>query len=254
MNDFDVSEYRGMILSYGAGVNSTALAILLINNGWKGDIVFADTGTEWPDTYCFMDYFESGWLKPRELEIIRLGAEWRRDINKPSLIDFCTQKCMIPIMAQRWCTDRYKLKPIAKFMKEYNIVGDLVGIDAGERHRAITKIRPLVDWGIGRDDCIGIVENEALSIPRKSGCYICPFQSDVQWRTLYEQHPDLYARAEELEKQCNIKKRKESWKPVAIDIRGITLEQKRTAFESQMTLPNIDMDSLLKYKPCICGI
>ncbi len=30
-------------ISYGAGVNSTALAILLVNEGWRGDIVFVDT-------------------------------------------------------------------------------------------------------------------------------------------------------------------------------------------------------------------
>ena len=32
------------LLSFGGGVNSTALAILLINEDWRGPIVFADTG------------------------------------------------------------------------------------------------------------------------------------------------------------------------------------------------------------------
>jgi len=67
------------MLSFGAGVNSTALAILLINRGWKGEIVFSDTGCEWPDTYCFMDYFENEWLRPHGLEIVRLkGMPWHR--------------------------------------------------------------------------------------------------------------------------------------------------------------------------------
>ena len=44
-------------LSFGAGVNSTALAILAVNDGWRGEIVFADTGCENPETYCWMDYF-----------------------------------------------------------------------------------------------------------------------------------------------------------------------------------------------------
>jgi hypothetical protein len=33
------------VLSFGGGVNSVALAILLVNEGWRGHIVFADTGT-----------------------------------------------------------------------------------------------------------------------------------------------------------------------------------------------------------------
>lgn len=41
----------GEIVSFGAGVNSTALAILLVNEGWRGPIVFADPGAEWPETY-----------------------------------------------------------------------------------------------------------------------------------------------------------------------------------------------------------
>jgi len=35
------------VLSFGAGTNSTALAIMAINDGWHGEIVFSDTGCEW---------------------------------------------------------------------------------------------------------------------------------------------------------------------------------------------------------------
>jgi len=43
-------KYDGAMLSFGAGVNSTALAILLINEGWRGPIVFADPGCDRFDT------------------------------------------------------------------------------------------------------------------------------------------------------------------------------------------------------------
>lgn len=51
-------------LSYGGGVNSTALAVLLAGGrfpkyeNWR--IVFSDTGEEKPETYAFIkDFFDS---------------------------------------------------------------------------------------------------------------------------------------------------------------------------------------------------
>lgn len=32
------------LISFGAGVNSVAMTILLVNEGWRGPIVFCDTG------------------------------------------------------------------------------------------------------------------------------------------------------------------------------------------------------------------
>lgn len=60
------------MVSFGAGVNSTAMVITLAEEGWRGPIVFADTMGEKPETYCYMDYFEREYLKPRGLAITRL--------------------------------------------------------------------------------------------------------------------------------------------------------------------------------------
>lgn len=253
-SSIDIEAYEGYALSYGAGVNSTALAILLIKAGWGGPIVFAETGTEWPDTYCFMDYFESEWLRPRNMAILRIGAEWRGSDRQLSLIEYCEQRHYIPIMAQRWCTARWKVEPCEKYRDAGGYTAYMLGIDAGEQQRAQGTIRPLVDWGLDREDCIQVIEAQGLPIPRKSGCYICPFQSDHQWRELWHKHPELFARAEALEIHCDGFKRRQTSDPVAIDIRGITLSQKRLAFEAQETLPGIDMDALKRYQPCICGL
>ena len=88
------------LISYGGGVNSTAMTIMLVNDGWRGPIVFADTGAEWPETYCYMDYFEAEWLAPRGLTITRLGAEWRPEKKMrdcPSLLDYCESYGMVPV-------------------------------------------------------------------------------------------------------------------------------------------------------------
>jgi len=245
------------ILSYGAGVNSTALAILLINDGWKGEIVFANTGTEWPDTYCFMDYFENEWLRPRGFEIVKLeGLPWHRKgkrfgIQGCSLIEYCEAACVIPLAAVRWCTSEWKVRPLERYS---NSQENMLGIAADEAHRQNQAIRPLVDQGIGRRGCIDIIAAENLPIPRKSGCYICPFQRDSQWRELWERHPDLFERAMKLEENTQRSDKSKRWNSIIDPSGKTTLRQRKLAYDSQMTLPEIDMDALLAYKPCVCGV
>jgi hypothetical protein len=109
-----------------------------------------------------------------------------------------------------------------------------------------------VDAGIDREGCIRIIERAGLSVPQKSGCFVCPFQRPSQWRELWQRHPDLYARAERLE--ANVKRSKSGY-TATLDVAGkITLAQRRRAFEGQLTLPEIDMDGLREYMPCTCGL
>ena len=50
------------IVSYGAGTNSTALLIEMLNRGIPCNLItFADTGGERPETYEYMKMFSS-WL------------------------------------------------------------------------------------------------------------------------------------------------------------------------------------------------
>jgi len=159
------------IISYGGGVNSTALAIMLINEGWKGVIVFSDTGCEWPDTYCFIDYFENEWLQSRGFEIVRLkGMPWHRKgktlgIQGCSLIEYCEARHVIPMAAVRWCSSAWKVVPLERYQ---NGRTPMLGIAADEAHRQMDANRPLVDLGITRQGCVDIIEAEGLSIPHGS--------------------------------------------------------------------------------------
>lgn len=239
------------ILSFGAGVNSTALAILAVNDGWRGEIVFADTGCEWPETYCFMDYFEREWLRPLGFEIVRLkGMPWQRQSDGHSLIEYCESAHVIPMAAVRWCTSEWKVRPLERYASGRET---MVGIAADEAHRKPDAIRPLVDRSIDRKGCIDIIRRAGLDVPQKSGCYICPFQKADQWRELWHRHPELYARAEALE--ASAKRTKNGHYTASLDPSGkITLAQRRAAFESQLTLPEMDMDDLRAYQPCVCGL
>ena len=238
-------------MSFGSGVNSVALAIMVVNDGWRGDIVFSDTGCEWPETYCYMDYFEREWLQPRNLSITRLvGLPWHRKRKGLSLINYCEAQQVIPLAAVRWCTVEWKVKPLERFCKER---GHMIGIALDEAHRKTEAIRPLVNAGIDRKACVEIIEHEGLNVPQKSGCYICPFMSNHQWHTLWKRHPALFDRAMQLEINT-MRTQTGRWR-ATLDPNGkISLQQRKLAFESQMELPGMDMDELLKYKPCICTL
>jgi len=245
------------ILSFGAGVNSIALAIMAINDGWHGEIVFSDTGCEWPETYCYLDYFEREWLRPRDFEVVRLkGLPWQRygggkhNIPGCSLIEYCEAAHMIPLAAVRWCTSEWKVKPMKRYANGREC---MIGIAADESHRQGNAIRPLVQAGVTRQGCIDIIQAEGLDVPQKSGCYICVFQRNDQWRMLWERHPELFERAMLLEE--NTKRSKSGRWHATLDPTGkIALRQRLLAYESQMELPEIDMDDLLRFKPCVCTL
>ncbi len=246
---------NGQPISYGAGVNSTAMTIMLVNQGWRGDIVFADVGAEWPETYCYLDYFESEWLEPRGLSVTRLGPEWRKDKRArslPGLVEYCEAYGMVPLLAARWCTRMFKIKPCHAYHD-----GDyLLGIAVDEAHRQPDKPRPLVDRGITREGCIDIIQAEGLDVPQKSGCYICPFQRKDQWRELWRRHPELIERAARLEELATVRVRSKGkpWR-VTIDPNGkVSLRDRIMAFEHQIELPGIDMADLQRFKPCLCGL
>lgn len=241
--------YDGIPISFGGGVNSTAMIIMLVNHGWRGEIVFSDTGCEWPETYCYMDYFEREWLAPRGLSVTVLrGLPWQRASEGRALIDYCEYANVIPMAAVRWCTMEWKAKPVERYAGKI-----LIGIAADEAHRQKDRICPLCDEGITRQGCVEIIQAEGLDVPQKSGCYICPFMRKSQWYELWRRHPELYARAEALETNVVLRKPRKPLPTLDPSGKG-TLAQLRDGFENQIELPGFDMDDLLEYKPCMCGL
>ena len=242
-----MTDYDGIPISFGGGVNSTAMIIMLAKAGWHGDIVFSDTGREWPETYCYMDYFEAEWLRPRGLSVTALrGLPWQRKSEGRSLIEYCEHANVIPMAAVRWCTVEWKAAPVDRYCGQ-----TLIGIAADEAHRQKDRICPLCDENITRQGCIEIIQAAGLDVPQKSGCYICPFMRKSQWYELWRRHPELYARAENLEIMVSEKR----GKLATLDPSGkVTLAQLRRGFENQIELPGFDMDDLLEYQPCVCGL
>ena len=186
------------VVSYGGGINSTAMAVFLVENRLPLDYVaFADTGNEMPETMAYLDvmwkYLDRAGIP---LKVVRVRSE-------ESLSDRCTRRKVIPSEVWRWCTRDMKVRPIHEFYRSLRAhVYQYMGIDYDEVHRMkparddyVTNLFPLVDHGIGREKCIEIIRGAGLPVPIKSGCYMCPFNNTERWADIYARHPELYEHA-----------------------------------------------------------
>lgn len=236
-------------LSFGGGVNSVALYLLMEDLGMEFEAVFVDHGGDWPETYEYVDYF-IGTGRP----VTVLKPEFR---GCSTLLEFCKKYRMTPNVMRRWCTAGFKVMPFNSYVDSPCFVH--VGIDAGEIKRAkvsceegMEKRYLLIEHGLDRDGCKGLIKKHGLMVPLKSGCWFCPFQRVGQWRKLRRVHPDLFCAARQLEDEQN-EARAERGKPPYY-IRG---ENKplsslvNEAEENQKALPGMEE---FEYPPCQCGL
>lgn len=208
------------IVSYGGGTNSTAMLIECVKREIPIDLItFADTGGERPHTYAYVDNF-SKWCVEHGLPEITIV---RKAGNGETLEENCLRCNMLPSIAYGFksCSQKYKIQPQDKFCNNWQPAKDewfagrkivkFIGYDADEDHRA--KIPeddkyiyqyPLVEWDMGRDECIHVIEDAGLCLPGKSACFFCPSSKPAEIRQLAANYPDLADRALAMEANAEL--------------------------------------------------
>ena len=191
------------ILSFGAGVNTVALMVMLLRDGAPLDgVVFADTGGETPATYESVETART-YLAEHQIPFTVVQARQRNT----DLYGTAQRRKVIPSVQWRWCTRDFKVNPIHQYYRELGShINQYVGIAFDEIHRMrdsretyVTNLYPLVDRRLTRQGCIDLISDAGLPVPEKSGCYFCPFNSTSRWRWILERYPELFAKAIELE-------------------------------------------------------
>ena len=87
------------MVSYGGGVNSTALLIGLHQHRIPVDLIlFADTGAEHPHTYAYLDIMDR-WLKDHGMPPITRVYKTTRDGKRLTLEQECLQSGTLPSIA-----------------------------------------------------------------------------------------------------------------------------------------------------------
>ena len=218
-----------LVVSYGAGVDSTAMLIGLHARGIRPDaILFADTGGEHPGTYYYLSYFAE-WLADvgfpaittvrRAPTVARNGRGTYRTLEENCLINGT-----LPSLAfgRKACSLKWKVDPMNRWVAAWQPAIDAwergervrraIGYDAGpkdaKRSWSLTGDArysyeyPLREWGWDRDECEDQIEAAGLYVPRKSACFFCPATQPHELRELAEQRPDLCNRIRRLEENA----------------------------------------------------
>lgn len=205
------------IFSNGAGVQSTAIAVMMM----RGELplpdiaLFADPGWEHAHTLRTLRWIEKR-LSSRGVRIVRCtSGDLRDDMERDR------RGCSMPVYAiidgnhkktklRRLCTRLYKLRPINQAvrgilgLRKYQpapiaAINQIVGFSTDERIRAerMMPIRwrtcsyPLLDANMSREDCQEYLKRYGPPWEvHHSGCVGCPFKSDAGWRWLQKRYPD----------------------------------------------------------------
>jgi hypothetical protein len=199
------------IISLGAGVQSTTLALL----AHHGEIeppdyaVFADTGWEPKAVYKHLNWLE----KHLSFPVVGVSAGNLKD----NLLGKTKGKriAAVPLftanggMGLRQCTYEHKIRPIQKFCKPFSSKGNPVisqiGISTDEwarmkpsRVKYMENTWPLIDLEMSRNDCMVWLKDKGYVVPPKSACLGCPYHNDAQWREIKTEYP------EEFEETCKV--------------------------------------------------
>jgi hypothetical protein len=222
-------------LSFGGGVNSVAMYLALKSQGVDFEAIFVNHGTDHPETYKYVDYFIS---QGNPITIIKPDVE-----GFDTLVEYYLHKRKMPSIMKRDCSDKFKARQVYKYIEKPCFM--MIGFDAGESHRArisgkkgVENRFPLIEENIDRNGCVDIIKKHDLLIPAKSGCFCCFYQKPAEWKRLRLEKPDLFCKAERMERQV-IEDRKEQGKSVF------------TVNERQSNLPGLED---YEYPPCECGL
>jgi hypothetical protein len=239
-------------LSFGAGVNSVALYLLMVELGIEFEAVFSDTGCEWPETYHYLAMFQ-WWTKANGLRSVTILKPDVEKIGPSRLIEYCEKYKITPGFKNRFCTDKWKVRPLHAYFKRPAFINIGFAMDEAKRAKLASDKDfenrfLLIEHEITRSGCIEIIRKAGLPIPRKSGCYICPNQRPGQWKELRRYHPELFCRAVNLEKRQMEYRIERGKSPCFL------------SNYKKMTLPEIvgeRQEQLFKedeYPPCLCGL
>ncbi|GGZ42513.1 phosphoadenosine phosphosulfate reductase [Streptomyces rubiginosohelvolus] len=216
-------------VSYGGGVQSTALLVLAA----QGRVDFrtflmANVGddSEHPGTLRYLEEYAKPFAADHGIELAVLDRVMVRSGETRTLYGQLTKEGSrsIPIPVRmsngapgtRQCTAEFKIKVVGRELKRWGAtkqhpatVG--VGISLDEIHRANKRrcepheeiVYPLLDLGLRRIDCVRIIREAGLPVPPKSSCWFCPFQRPETWHDMRRNEPDLFEKSCQLEELLN---------------------------------------------------
>jgi len=194
------------IVSFSGGKDSTAMLLMMLEKNMRiDDIVFCDTGMEFPSMYKHIKQVKKYIKKPITILKAKYSFEYYlgHHVKKNGNIGYG-----FPDFKNRWCTTLLKqnlMRPYCKGNTEYH------GIAYDEKNRAnknktnrILKY-PLVDWHVTEKQALeycykkGFDWNGLYKKFQRVSCWCCPLSRIGELRILYNEYPKLWKKLKELD-------------------------------------------------------
>lgn len=201
-----------LVLAYGMGVDSTAILVGWQKQGIRPDLIlFADTGSEKPQTYEYLPYVQN-WLASVGFPAVTVVRYQPKNFkNWPpyrTLGENCLTNGTLPSLAFGFksCSLKWKVQPQNKFTDAWDParvawaagarVTKAIGYDAGpqdsKRYAQVENaldpkydyVYPLRDWGWDREECKARIAEAGLLVPCKSACFFCPASKPAELKDL----------------------------------------------------------------------
>lgn len=200
-----------IMVAYGGGVDSTAMLIELVEARVRIDaVLFADTGSEKPSTYEFVELF-SAWLSSRSIRLVTVRYVPKNYKNYPpyrSLDENCFTNGTLPSISFGFssCSQKWKIEPQNRWTEAWppamaawsagSRVIKLIGYDCspadakryahreGHVDKRYVYGYPLRHLGWTRSDCEARIREAGLPVPPKSACFMCGAMKPWEVHTL----------------------------------------------------------------------
>lgn len=194
------------VLSYGGGIQTIALLVLCARGvlPTPDRIVFADTGREVASTFAYLDQHARPVAAALGREIEIATSDQRRvDLyghNGDLLLPAFTTTGKL----QSFCSTEWKARVVERHLRATGVTGAVswIGFSLDERHRVKGTGRPpwyrrypLLELGLTRTDCERVIQAAGLPLPSKSRCWMCPHQSNAEWREVRDEWPAEWRQA-----------------------------------------------------------
>ena len=214
-NNRDYEKEPLQVLSFGGGVQSTALLLLVIEGRlpMPDIVIHSDTGSEMPHTAPVIAWAEKACAKMGvTFKVVRshLGA----------LHEAYEKKGALPMVGMRSCTVNFKIAPCNRHIR--TIVGNKNGVLLAESWIGISTDEvtrrqkskliwagikfPLLDEvPLSRNQCKELVEKHGLDV-KKSACFVCPYGGVKHFVSLRAYHPALFEVCVRMEATMRVKR------------------------------------------------
>jgi hypothetical protein len=194
---------RTQIWSSGGGVQSTAIAVMIL----RGDLpapdlaVIVDTTRERATTWEYLDRYTAPALAQAGVKLERVSAA---DYASTDLFEGAKQRLLIPAYTldtserggklTNQCSSRWKRRVAQRWARAQGVnrAEVWIGISTDElSRRRLSREKwwihryPLIDARMNRADCYGIIRRHGWPEPPKSSCWMCPHMKPSEWRGLH---------------------------------------------------------------------